>query len=87
MNGRFEAILIAIAALVLAGCTHHGRHPSGPCQDGSSRCAAASAPKGMRSFYRGQRMIKPQWMETTNRESGAADIGVKAQWQPFSESR
>lgn len=58
-----------------------------PCQDGSRRCAAAHAPKGMRGVYKGHRMIKAQWMNTINRESRASDIGVKAQWAPITEHR
>lgn len=46
--------------------------------NGGSTCAAAEASPGMRPVLRGQRMVNTGWVETTNRESSAADIGIQA---------
>lgn len=82
----FSALFIG--ALALATAMHQKRQAViTPCIDGGQRCAAAETPVGMRGVYKGQRMIQPRWHETTNRESGAPDIGVKADWQPFLETR
>lgn len=78
-----------LGALALTMAMQHRGAPSstGPCNDGTRTCAAAEAPAGMRSVYKGQRMIQPHWFETTTRESGVSDIGVKAQWRPILELR
>lgn len=80
-------VLFVFGAL-LAFATHenHQSTPS-PCQDNSRRCEAAQTPPGMRSTYKGLRMVQPKWSETTNRESGLADIGVHAEWKQFIEHR
>ena len=74
--------------LLLAGCSLLSA-PSGraPCLDGGSACAAAAAPAGMRQVFKGQRMVRSQWVERRNRESGAPDIGLRSQWQPITVRR
>lgn len=85
-KGLLRCLAYCCYGVMLSGCAPglNLSHTS-PCQDGSRRCAAAHAPKGMRSVYKGYRMIKAQWMNTMNRESRASDIGVKAQWAPMTE--
>ena len=39
----------------------------------------------MRQVLKGYRMVKTQWVQKTNKESGVPDIGVKAQWAPVTE--
>ena len=41
----------------------------------------------MRQVLKGHRMVKIQWVQKTNKESGAPDIGAKAEWEPVSERR
>jgi hypothetical protein len=59
----------------------------GVCLKGRSSCAAAEAPAGMRQVFKGHRMVRAEWIEKTNKESGVPDIGVKAEWAPITETR
>ena len=85
---RLRLQLLAASLCALAGCSWQGRRPAeGACADGTSHCAAAQAPAGMRQVRRGHRMVTTEWVERTNRESGGADIGLNAQWAPVTERR
>lgn len=39
----------------------------------------------MRQVLKGHRIVRSRWMEKTNKESGAPDIGIKADWAPITE--
>jgi hypothetical protein len=83
-------LLLPWSLTVIAGCSWQGqvRGPAdGACADGTSNCAAAQAPAGMRQVRRGHRMVNAEWMERSNLESGGADIGLNAQWAPVTEQR
>jgi hypothetical protein len=41
----------------------------------------------MRQVFKGQRMVRSQWVERRNRESGAPDIGLRSEWQPITVRR
>jgi len=41
----------------------------------------------MRQVLKGYRIVRAQWVEKSNRESGVPDIGVKAEWEPITETR
>ena len=85
---RGLAVLATPFALVLllGACGIQGQgERKGPCLNGGSSCAAAKAPQGMRQVLKGYRMVKTQWVQKTNKESGVPDIGVKAQWAPVTE--
>jgi hypothetical protein len=58
---------------------------SGPCLDGGHRCAAALAEPGQRRVRRGHRIWAYGWTRRPNRESGGADLGLQADWQPTVE--
>ena len=60
---------------------------SSACSNGGNSCAAAQAPPGMRQVLKGHRIVRAQWVEKTNKESGAPDIGMKAEWEPITERR
>ena len=75
-------------ALLVGACAIQGQGSlEGACLNGGSSCAAAEAPQGMRQVLKGYRMVKTQWVQKTNKESGAPDIGVKAEWEPITETR
>jgi hypothetical protein len=87
---RALAVLATPLALVslLGACGIQGQGArEGACLNGGTSCAAAEAPQGMRQVLKGHRMVKTQWVQKTNKESGAPDIGVKAEWEPVSERR
>lgn len=70
--------------LVLGSCGIQGQIArESACRYGGSSCAAAEAPPGMRQVLKGHRMVRVQWVEKTNVESGAPDIGIKAHWEPI----
>jgi hypothetical protein len=78
------------SALLLVGCSLAADGPPlatpapgpSPCRDGSRRCAAAAAMSGSRSLRRGHRIHRYRWIPKINRESGEADVGLQADWQP-----
>jgi hypothetical protein len=72
-----------VTLLLVSGCCSQ---PS-VCLDGGQSCAAAQAPAGLRGVRKGYRIIRSQWMEKTNKESGVPDIGIKAEWAPVVEHR
>ncbi|MEB3266437.1 MAG: hypothetical protein VKN13_07480 [Cyanobacteriota bacterium] len=74
------ALLALALALPLAACSP--RAGPSPCIDGSQRCAAATAAPGSRSLRRGHRIRRYRWIPKTNRESGGADVGLQADWEP-----
>ncbi len=76
-------LLPLVLAIGLCGC----RQGPAACLDGGDGCAAAAAPPGQRRVLKGYRIMGLRWIDTTNRESGAADIGTEAQWQPITEWR
>jgi hypothetical protein len=39
----------------------------------------------MRSVRKGHRIIRADWLENTNKESGVPDIGIQAEWAPAVE--
>jgi hypothetical protein len=39
----------------------------------------------MRSVRKGHRIIRADWLEKTNKESGVPDIGIQAEWAPVVE--
>ena len=41
----------------------------------------------MRQVLKGHRIVRVQWVEKTNKESGAPDIGMKAEWEPITGRR
>ena len=72
--------------LLLGACeTQSRRALDDACLNGRSSCAAAEAPEGMRRVLKGYRMVKTEWVQKTNKESGVPDIGVKAEWAPVTE--
>ena len=75
--------LLLMLLLLASGCS---LEPS-PCRDGGRSCAAAQAPAGLRGVRKGYRIIRSQWMDKTNKESGVPDIGIKAEWAPVVEHR
>ena len=40
----------------------------------------------MRKVLYGHRMVKAQWVEKINKESGVPDIGVKVLWEAITEN-
>jgi len=86
---RAGAVLATPLALVLLGScgTQPPQAQRGACLNGGSSCAAAAAPPGMRQVLKGHRIVGAEWMEKTNRESGVPDIGIRAQWEAFTERR
>lgn len=81
-------VALYLAVLLLTGCGNQaGRSGSQACRDGGTTCAAAQTPPGMRQVLRGHRMVSTRWLEKTNKESGAADIRIKAEWTPITERR
>ncbi|MFM2172992.1 MAG: hypothetical protein RLZZ54_919 [Cyanobacteriota bacterium] len=83
-----KRVALFLGVLLLAGCgSKRDRSASSACRDGGTSCAAAKAPAGMRQVLKGHRIVRSQWMEKTNKESGAPDIGIKAEWEPITERR
>lgn len=41
----------------------------------------------MRQRLKGQRLVRARWLEKTNKESGAPDIGIQAEWKAVTEKR
>ena len=79
---------LSLGVLLLTSCGIQGEQTgSSACRDGSTSCAAAQAPPGMRQVLKGHRIVRSRWMEKTNKESGVADIGIKAEWEPITENR
>lgn len=74
---------LVLAIGLCCGC----RQGPAACLDGGDGCAAAAAPPGQRRVLKGYRIERLRWIDTTNRESGAADIGTEAQWRPITERR
>lgn len=86
---RVALRLALLMTLLAPGCRgrEHGADGASPCANGSSSCAAAQAPPGLRQVRKGHRMIRTHWLDKTNRESGAPDIGIQADWAPIRETR
>lgn len=82
-----RAIPLALASLLGACGIQEQGAQEGACLNGGTSCAAAAAPQGMRQVRKGHRMVRTQWVQTTNKESGAPDIGVKAEWEPVTQRR
>ena len=83
-----KRVALCLGVLLLAGCGIKGDpSASSACRDGGTSCAAAQTPAGMRQVLKGHRIVKAQWVEKTNKESGAPDIGMKAEWEPITERR
>ena len=83
-----KRVALCLGVLLLAGCGSKGNpSASSPCRDGGTSCAAAQTPPGMRQVLKGHRIVRAQWVEKTNKESGAPDIGMKAEWEPITERR
>ena len=83
-----KRVALCLGVLVLVGCGIKANpSASSPCRDGGNSCAAAQTPAGMRQVLKGHRIIKAQWVEKTNKESGAPDIGTEAEWEPITERR
>lgn len=92
----FSALALLTLALPLVACSPRPGPPpaalrssfaSSPCVDGSQRCAAADAAPGSRSLRRGHRISRYRWIPKVNRESGGADVGLDAEWEPTSQRR
>lgn len=83
------ALLMTLLAPGCRGREHgaDGTDRASPCANGSSSCAAAQAPPGLRQVRKGHRMIRTHWLDKTNKESGAPDIGIQADWAPIRETR
>jgi hypothetical protein len=73
--------IVLVSAALIGGCA---ATPS-VCLDGGRSCAAAQAPAGMRRVRKGHRIIRADWLEKTNKESGVPDIGIQAEWAPVVE--
>lgn len=86
--GFMRPVALVLTLTMLAGC-QPGQEGArvGPCLDGGRSCAAADTPPGMRRSLKGQRMVRSKWVERINSESGVADIGLKSEWAPLSETR
>jgi hypothetical protein len=41
----------------------------------------------MRQVLKGHRIVRAQWMEKSNKESGVPDIGIQAVWKPIIDRR
>lgn len=79
---------LCLGLLLLGGCgIQTAPSASGACQDGGTSCAAAQTPPGMRQVFKGHRIVRTRWVEKINKESGAPDIGMKAEWEPITERR
>jgi hypothetical protein len=90
VNTRPAALTQAVVliGLALAGCSREHATPGmGPCAGARTSCAAAAAAPGLRQVRHGHRIVRTRWIERTNKESGAPDIGIQAEWAPFSERR
>lgn len=84
--GLFALGAFLVPLAMLSGCPQRAQPPqSNACFDGSPSCAAAEAPRGMRHVLKGHRMVRAQWVQKNNRESGAPDIGLQAEWEPLTE--
>jgi hypothetical protein len=83
-----KRVALCLGVLLLAGCGVQGNPTaSSACMDGGTSCAAAQTPVGMRQVLKGHRIVRAQWVEKINKESGAPDIGMKAEWEPIIERR
>lgn len=83
-----KRVALCLGVLLLAGCENKADpSASSPCRDRGASCAAAQTPVGMRQVLKGHRIVRVQWVEKTNKESGAPDIGLKAEWAPITERR
>lgn len=83
-----KRVVLCLWVMLLPGCGGQG-HPSAfsPCRDGGISCAAAKTPVGMRQVLKGHRIVRAQWMEKSNKESGVPDIGIQAVWKPIIDRR
>jgi hypothetical protein len=59
---------------------------AGAAQEPQIKCPGESTVE-MRQVLKGHRIVRAQWVEKTNKESGAPDIGMKAEWEPITERR
>lgn len=83
-RSALAAPLVLLA--LLSACTPQVQQPQdSSCFNRGSTCAAAEAPRGMRRVLKGHRMVRAQWLQKTNRESGVPDIGIQAEWEPITE--
>jgi len=83
-----KRVALFLGVVLLAGCAIKADpSASSACRDGGTSCAAAQTPPGMRQVLKGHRMVRAQWVEKTNKESGVPDIGVKAEWAPITVTR
>lgn len=83
-----KRVALGLGLLLLGGCgIQADPSASSACRDGGTSCAAARAPEGMRQVFKGHRIVKTRWVARINKESGAPDIGMKAEWEPITERR
>jgi hypothetical protein len=88
LNIRASLPVVVLIALALTGCSRQPAAPGmGPCAGGETSCAAAAAAPGLRQVRRGHRIVRARWIERINKESGAPDIGIQADWAPIRERR
>lgn len=81
-------VALCLGLLLLGGCViQAGESGSSACRDGGNACAAAETPPGMRQVLKGHRILRVRWIEKSNKESGAPDIGLRAEWEPVTERR
>lgn len=89
---RPPGLLVSVAVLLMLGGCHGAPADSSgdsrpACLDGGRACAAAAVPPGQRGVRHGYRIRRFHWREKTNRETGAADVGLQADWEATSEYR
>lgn len=83
-----KRVALGLGVLLLGGCgVQADKSAPSACRNGGTSCAAAQAPPGMRQVLKGHRIVKTRWIERINKESGAPDIGMKAEWEPITERR
>jgi len=87
-TAAMKRVALCLGLLMVGGCGIQADRPvSNACRDGGNSCAAAQAPAGMRQVLKGHRIVRSRWVEKTNKESGAPDIGMTAKWEPITERR
>lgn len=83
-----KRVALCLGLLLIGSCAIHADKPgSSACRDAGNSCAAAQAQPGMRQVLKGHRIVRAKWVEKTNKESGAPDIEMKGEWEPFTERR
>lgn len=79
-----KRVALCLGLLLMGSCgIHADKSGSSGCRDGGNSCAAVQAPPGMRQVLKGHRIARAKWVEKTNKESGAADIEMKGEWEPI----